>query len=79
MGWKHTSDVCPNPHVFLQSQSPVSETSILVIVEVTKGGKAPVMKGSVVSRPYGPLLAKSWKREKNSCASCMPAEPQAPS
>lgn len=76
MGWKDTGVVYPIPHVILQGQSPVSETSIPVMLEGKKGEKTPVIKGAAVSRSYRPLLAKSWKREKNSCASFVPAEPQ---
>lgn len=75
MGWKDTRDVCPISHAFLQGQSPVSETSISNTFET----KTAVRKDAVASRPHGSLLAKSWKREKSSCASCVPAEPQASS
>jgi len=79
MGWKDRRDACPIPHFFLQGQSPVCKTSIPIILEAKKGEKTPVMKGAVVSRPCGPFLAKSGRRQKNSYASCAPAEPQAPS
>lgn len=36
MGWKDMGDVCPILHVFLEGQSPVSETSIVVILEAKR-------------------------------------------
>lgn len=57
-GWKDMRDI------FLKGQSLVIETSVLVILEMKRGGKTPVLKIAAVSKPYGPLFMKSWKREK---------------